>query len=272
MQRNLIFIVVGVIAVAGVIIFSFSGSDKPETPVANKEPVKPKRLIKKPPPAPAIPDVIPGAVKSVSPQVEPLPKMTDKGAKNPFAGMLPDQAVRSVANPLRPNAEASRWLADSDLASKIVAIVSAVAKGTFPYQQLTELSPKKSFAELNFQGEAHLDVSVYERYTPIAQFIGSLDAQKVVAAIKALEPILEPVYQELGQQGSFRKELRRAIKAVLNVQATQFRAPLEKKVLVYTFADEKLEKSNSLTKLMYRIGPNNSRLIQTKLKEIRKLL
>lgn len=278
MQRSMIFIVAGVIAVAGIIIFSFSGSDKPEAPVAKrevkkvKEPVKPRRSIKKPVPAPVIPDIIPEAEEPAPPEAEPLPEVTDKGEKNPFAGMLPDEAVRTAANPLKLNAEANQWLIGSNLASKIVSIVSAVAKGEFPHQQLTALSPKKSFTELNFQDEAQLDVSVYERYTPMAQFIGSLDAQAVADAIKLLEPILEPAHRELGQPGKFKKELLRAIRAVLSVRATQFRVPLKQRVLIYTFADEKLEASNSLTKLMYRIGPNNSMLIQAKLKEIRQLL
>jgi Protein of unknown function (DUF3014) len=204
------------------------------------------------------------ALRGPTPEPPPQVAQPAPAPAKPADAPLPsaeksDAQVRKDLGSLSSQPEWAKWLSASDLLDRFVAIVDNVAEDVNPRKQL-------DFVQLNPQKSARLDTARYDR---IADVVASVDAKGAAQVVRDLHPLLESAYHRLGYPDrSFDQVAAKALQRIVDAPVVEKPPRLVPKGLVYGFADEKLEALRPVEKLMLRMGPRNTKLIQAKAREI----
>lgn len=188
------------------------------------------------------------------------------------SGMRSDEYISKEVKMLTADAGVQDWLAAGSLAARIVSLIDHISRGEVPYAGFRMLAPSKPFRPGHRRGRPALNAVSYRRYRPLASLVSSLDAHKTVELLENIRLTLDSEYASLGLGGSFQSQLKVAIDRVLAVRVTEANIPIKRDIVIFKYRDAKLEAASDLRRFMYRMGPDNSLLIQEKLKEIRGLL
>ncbi|HSD29849.1 MAG TPA: DUF3014 domain-containing protein, partial [Vicinamibacteria bacterium] len=180
---------------------------------------------------------------------------------------------RNLARALSAHPLYALWLAQAELVRTFTAVVSNVAEGESPRPHLSFLAPKGGFTVREQRsGRLILDPRSYARYDAVGDAVASLDAAECARVYRLLEPLLESAHRELGHpEGGFSKTLAMAFRRLLDVPVLEGEVSLvevKKAVVVYRYADEKLEALSVPQKHLLRMGPENVRRIQEKIRAI----
>ena len=200
---------------------------------------------------------------------EPAPEIPQPTAPPRPEPPLTDDRIRRLAGKLSSHPGIARWLTTEHLAGKFVALVELVRNGQSPRKLLPFLKPDGSFATIERGGHETLDPKSYRRYDRVAETIGSVDVDGCAQLLRKLEPLLERNYRELGPpKKSFRWALTQAMIALLQVPAIDGDIPLERIEVTLKIASPELEAMTDAQKHLFRMGPDNIRKIQAKLRQI----
>lgn len=198
------------------------------------------------------------------PAAPPPPAPGQAAATKPPDAPLPpaeksDAQIRKDLASLSPMPEWSRWLAASDLLDRFVVVVDNVAEDVNPRKQL-------DFVKLTPQRSEKLDTA---RYDLIALVIASIDAKGLAQVVHDLHPLLESAYHKLGYPDrSFDQVAAKGLQRIVDAPIVEKTPRLVPKGANFAFADEKLEALGPVEKLLVRMGPRNTKLIQGKAREI----
>jgi hypothetical protein len=170
-----------------------------------------------------------------------------------------DVQVRKDLGSLSSRPEWAQWLGVSDLLDRFVVIVDNVAEDVNPRKQL-------DFVKVTPLQSEKLDTSRYDR---IADVLASIDAKGAAQVVRDLHPMLESAYHKLGYPDrSFDQVAAKALKRIIDTPVLDKPPRLVPKGANFAYADEKLEALGPVEKLLLRMGPRNTRLIQGKAREI----
>jgi hypothetical protein len=199
-----------------------------------------------PPAAPAVVQQTPAPAKTADAPLPPPEKS--------------DTQVRKDLGSLSSRPEWAQWLSASDLLDRFVVIVDNVAEDVNPRKQVEFIKVAPLTGE-------KLDTS---RYDTVADVIASIDAKGAAQVVRDLHPLLESAYHKLGYPDrSFDQVAAKALKRIIDAPVLE-KAPrlVPKGGANFAYADSKLEALGPVEKLLLRMGPRNTRLIQAKAREI----
>ncbi len=135
------------------------------------------------------------------------------------------------------------------------------------------LKPTGRFTVIETRRGPVLDPKSYHRYDDYAAAIGALDAPGTARLYLTLKPRILDAYRELGvPEGDFDPVLERAIGVLLTTPAVEGEIPLRLKVLSYQFVDPDTQAQPAAARQLLRMGPDNMRIVQAKLREIARQL
>ena len=170
-----------------------------------------------------------------------------------------DVQVRKDLGALSSRPEWAQWLGVSDLLDRFVVIVDNVAEDVNPRKQL-------DFVKVTPLQSEKLDTSRYDR---IADVLASIDAKGAAQVVRDLHPLLESSYHKLGYPDrSFDQVATKALKRIIDTPVFDKPPRLVPKGANFAYADDKLEALGPVEKLLLRMGPRNTRLIQGKAREL----
>jgi hypothetical protein len=180
-----------------------------------------------------------------------------------------DELVRQLVGRVSTHPAVVAWLATDGLVRNATVIVQNVSAGETPARHLRRLSPQDAFAVRSQSGDTVIDPRSFARYTWIAQAVASLDAAGSARLYGTLKPRVEEAYAELGSpDAKFDAVLERAIVTLLQTPVVEGDIRLVTRGALYAYADPRLEELSPAQKQLVRTGPDNTRLIQAKLREI----
>jgi len=184
-----------------------------------------------------------------------------------------DEPVRELVRDCSTHPDFAQWLENKNILRRCVAIVDNISNGASPAPHLQFLVPLDRFKVIKKNGKIILDPTGYIRYQPITMVQVSLDSEKLVRVYRQLQPVIEEAYRELGYPGTkFQETLAEAIDVLLKTPIPEGEILLEEKVTTYAFADPHLEGLSAVQKHFLRMGPQNVKKIQAKLREIKAAL
>lgn len=184
-----------------------------------------------------------------------------------------DGLVRDLAEKLSYHPDLAQWLLTDDLIRKFVAAVDNIANGVSPRKHVDFFTPEGEFKAGEKNGRYIADPASYARYSPVAGVFSSLNAQECVSLYRKLYPTIQQAYRDLGYPGgNFNKTLLQALQELLGVPIIEGDILLEAKLLSFELAVPELENLSQAQKHLFRMGPQNIRIIQTKLRELKSLL
>jgi hypothetical protein len=220
---------------------------------------------------------------AAGPAVEKIPAaapgpaaMEGPGAGAPVPLDLPnleldksDDLLRSLVRDISSHPGLAGWMRTRDLVRKFVAAVDNIANGLSPRAQVDFFSPRGAFKAVRRDGTSVIDPSSYYRYDPLADIFISLDARAAARLYVSLKPLFQEAYRELGYPDEdFHATLTRAVAELLATPVVEGRVVLEKKVASYVMVDADLEGLSQAQKHLFRTGPENVQIIQTKLRAL----
>jgi hypothetical protein len=184
-----------------------------------------------------------------------------------------DPVLRDWVGRLSKHPALARWLVSEDLVRRFVAAVDSVARGESPSSQLEMVRPEGSFEVVDTARGLQIDPASYQRYDLAAEVFVSLDIGASVRLYHDFEPLFEEAHAEISEPGrSFRQAFAEAIDRILAVQVPEEEPVLERHLLVYHFADPALEDASPAAKHLLRMGPENARKVQNRLRFLRSAL
>lgn len=171
-----------------------------------------------------------------------------------------DGQMRKDLASLSPLPEWARWLTASDLLDRAVVVVDNVAEDVNPRKQLDfiQVKPLES------------DKLESARYDQIAAVVGSIDAKGLAQVFRDLHPLLETAYHKLGYPDrKFDQVAAKALQRIVDAPVLERTPRLAPKgANNFAFADAKLEALGPVEKLLVRMGPQNTKVIQAKAREV----
>ena len=180
-----------------------------------------------------------------------------------------DEWFRKRIKDFRSYPKLAEWLKVNDLIRRITAAVDNIADGQSPRPHLKFLAPGKEFSVVKKQEKLYLNPQSYRRYDLVAEALASLDAHETVQVFREIKPLFQEAYRELGYPNEdFQNTLIRAIRELLGTPLVEEDIVLEQAVATYQMADEDLEDLSDAQKHLLRMGPQNVRKIQSKLREM----
>ena len=202
--------------------------------------------VTKPPPAPAVREQI------------ALPPLDET-----------DPVVRELVSKLSSSPVVAAWLTTDSLLLNFVAVTSRIASGVTPVAELKSIGPVPRFATRTVRDNTYIDRSSYRRYDRYAQAVSALDTRGVAELYKTLNPRIKEGYSRLTSgDDAFDPVLERAIVNLLKVPIVEGEVELYPQGTVWAFADPRLQELSAAQKQLLRMGPQNVRMVQSKLREI----
>jgi DUF3014 family protein len=193
---------------------------------------------------------------------------------DPFSVNVPpldesDSVVAGLVAKLSSHPRVAAWLATKGLIRNFTVVVTNIADGDAPAPLVPALRPASSFTVVQRGAATYVDPQSYERYMPVADAVASIDPAGSARLYATLKPRLEEAYRDLGiAEPLFDRTLERAIVLLLKTPVLDQPVAVKPKGLGYGFADDRLERLAPAQKQLLRMGPQNTRTIQRRLREI----
>ncbi len=162
----------------------------------------------------------------------------------------------------------SGWLNTDQLVRKYVVIANDFSQGLRLEKNLRFLELDQPFAVDQDNENLFIATRSYQRYDRLAAAINALDVQATLAVYKKFRPLLVQVFREFSYPDEYSLEdiFTKAAAVILAAPARDGQIALERQSVRYKFADQQLEALNPVHKQMLRMGPDNTRIIQNKLR------
>ena len=187
-----------------------------------------------------------------------------------FPSDLDDRLVRAAVEGLSSHPEFAAYLVNDRLLRRFVAAVDAIAGGYSPRNEIEFMRPIRPFLVREDEGRLVISSGSFHRYDLAAEVFASFDIDSALTLYDRFRPQLEAIYQETGWASeSFDSRLREAIDHLLEYGVESGQFEVEQRAIVYAFAEDHLERLSSAQKQLVRMGSNNARMVQNKLREFR---
>ncbi len=187
--------------------------------------------------------------------------------------MLPSLANSDIAftAALKPvSAELVKWFSTKNVIKKYIVLINDLSQGQMLYKHRRFLkAPGKFIATGDAQG-LYLTEQSYRRYDSLANAIEAIDVEKGSQLYLKFRPLFEKVYKEFSYSDEYALEdiFLKAAANVIGAPVIEGRIDLLQYSVRYKFADKKLESLSHIEKQMLRMGPENTRKIQRKLRKL----
>jgi len=179
-----------------------------------------------------------------------------------------DPIIRGLASEISKHPKLLSWMINDNLITRFVSSVDNVSRGESPRDHLLFMSPKKDFS-VNRKGRTfQVDPMSYKRYDLPTDVFCSLDIVGSIKLYQEVKPLLDEAYRQLGYpNGDFQKALEKAIINILRTPVVENPIVVQEKVVTYEFSDPLLENLSPAQKQVIRLGAQNTRRLQRKLRE-----
>jgi hypothetical protein len=262
-----------VVALLGAVLYYFQSAEQAEPPPAT--PPDPAELVTAPPP-----------VRHPLPEVARVPTPPDQQAQP-----APEQPPVEAQPPVLPELDASDALLHGELARlsagqrlgdqlrldgmvrRFVVTIDNLTGSKLPRKQLSTQGVDGRFSVSGEADSLYLSPANFSRYTPMLQFLESIDSDKLVQLYVRVYPLFQQAYEELGYPSRyFNDRLVEVIDHLLGAPDANEAPRLVRKGGLYQFADPQLEALSAGQKVLIRVGPDNAARIKLKLRELRESL
>lgn len=241
-----------------------------ETPVPR--PVE--RVMPAATPAVADPSPAEPATPLVTIPIEVAPEPEQEEPSEPLPSLNnSDSFVLARLASMEMGASLLRVLAPEDLIRKFVVFVSNVAEGELPQLEYPLRRLGSEFVVRDIDTNLfETSAATHQRFDTLVDTLVALDPQQGVSIYRALRPLFQEAYAEIGYQGSFDAVLIQAIDQIMSAPQETGPFQLIKPSVMFLYAESRLEDMTPVQKQLLRLGPENTAKLQAILPAYRERL
>ncbi|CAA9892963.1 conserved hypothetical protein [Candidatus Methylobacter favarea] len=179
------------------------------------------------------------------------------GSDRPFR-----EAINSVSPGLSP------WLNTDQLIRKYMLIANDFSQGAWLERHMRFLKQAQPFKVELIDGVMFMSDKGYQRYDKLAAAIDAIDVRAAMSVYKKFRPLMLQVFDEFSYPAEHQLEdiFSKAAAEILAAPIIEEPIALVRPSVRYKFADKKLEALSPVSKQMIRMGPENTRIIQNKVR------
>ncbi|MCF7986379.1 MAG: DUF3014 domain-containing protein [Methylovulum sp.] len=162
----------------------------------------------------------------------------------------------------------AQWLQNGQIIKSYLQIINDFSQGLRLVKHMDFLKPDAPFAVESHQDHTVIAEQSYQRYNKLAQAINAIDASVMWANYRKLKPLIDQVYTTFSYPPEYTLD-----DLFIKAAAEILTAPIIEEPLVvvkngahYQYDDQQLESLNAVKKQMLRMGPENTRIIQSKIR------
>jgi hypothetical protein len=282
-QSRVVGFLVLIVALAGA--YWWWQGQRVTAPVADSVPPPP---VAAPALAPAASVPAPTASAPAQPAIKhPLPSASEATASVPLPSLDESDAwLKAPLEDLLGRKNMLRFLQLDGLVRRIVVTVDNLGREHAPLMAWPVAPTPGRFSTLPAKngGTEVINPDNAQRYTPLVQFIESVDSARAVALYVRLYPLFQQAYAEAGfPKGYFNDRLVAVIDLLLatpvqegplSVALVDVKGPIAplRPWVRYEYIDPALESLAAGQKMLIRTGAVNQRRLQAKLRELRGLI
>ena len=180
-----------------------------------------------------------------------------------------DAFVRELLAGLSRHPAMTSLLLSDELVRKIVTAIVNVAEGDHPARHFPYLAPDEPYEVVRRPPQVFVDPRSYHRYDVLVAGLESLDPAGVAELYQMTKPLALEAYRELGYLDQpFEAIFAKAIDVLLRAPVVEGRVGLNADSVNYKYVDRRLEALAPAQKQLLRMGPQNARRVQNKLREL----
>lgn len=231
-----------------------------------------------PPPPPFTQPEVPDAQTETLPPDSQAMSSTDAPLPSSEEGLEPLDArdvrgaetlVRDVLVSLTVRDSLADWLAGDELVRRFVTAIDNIAAGRSPRAQVLHDAVAGEFQVILSARGRSIASESFRRYDAIAALFCSLPTKPVLSLYRRLSPVLQRAYERIGHPDeSFEDALIQAGVVLLGTPTPGEPIIVVKRKYNYAYADPALEALSEATKHLLRMGPDNVRKVQVKVRDI----
>jgi hypothetical protein len=182
-----------------------------------------------------------------------------------------DTFLRALLGSLSSHPDFARWLATDDLIRQMANGIDRIARGQNPARDVATLRPKGEFQTARRGKVTTIDPSSFRRYDSLARLVQSLDPQAVAEVYRTIYPRLDEAFRAQGRsEGHVDTAVAAALQLLIDTPIPDEPiAVVPGQGATFAFADPKYESLTPAQKQLLRMGPENAKRIQARLREIR---
>jgi len=160
------------------------------------------------------------------------------------------------------------WFEADNLIKKYIVIINDLSQKQIIYKHRAFLAPAKKMQVAKDSRGLYLDENSYKRYDGLANAIATINIEKATKMYLRWKPLFEEVYQDFSYPAEYQLEdiFLKAAASVIEAPVIEGRIALVKHAIRYKFADKNLESASDVEKQMIRMGPENTRKVQSTLR------
>lgn len=213
----------------------------------------------------------------------PKPQPTDGGGESPNFQPEPaaepepdlqlpeldasDAVIRTLVEQISEHPQLARWVVHDGLVRRFVAAVDNASRGESPKSHVPFVAPQGGFQAQRQGDDLVIKEDSFRRYDVLTQAVLSLDTATAVRLYRQLEPLFDQAYQDLGYPGgAFDGVLQRSIDQLLKTPIPEGDVAVTKALRSYRFDDPALEALSPIQKHYLRLGADNMRQLNAKLR------
>ena len=173
-------------------------------------------------------------------------------------------AVGHVSENLAP------WFGTDEVLKKYTFLINDMSQNQILTKNRKFLQPPSKIEVQTDDQGLYLGEKSYKRYDGFAQTIDQINVNKGMGVYLAFKPLLNEVYKVFSYPESYQLDdiFLKAAANVIKAPVVEGRIGLIKHSLLYKFKDKELETLSAVEKQMLRMGPENTKIIQAKLRTL----
>tara|TARA_R110002072_G_scaffold301164_1_gene480195 strand:+ start:55002 stop:55856 length:855 start_codon:yes stop_codon:yes gene_type:complete len=238
----------------------------------------PRPVQTAPTPAPTVIETAPPvAIVEVEEPVVAEETVPEDTAVEPVESLPPlndsDQVLFARLAEMELGASLLRLLAPEDLIRKFVVYAHNASLGELPQLDYPLRRVQGEFVVREIDTNLwETDPASHRRYDALIDTLTGLEPQQAMSVYRALKPLFQEAYAEIGFQDDFDQVLISAIDQVMNAPQEEGPFQLIKPSVMYLYADSRIEDMSPVQKQLLRIGPENTAKLQARLPAYRERL
>jgi hypothetical protein len=162
------------------------------------------------------------------------------------------------------------WLNADQLIGKYVFIANDFSQGLWLEKHMRFLKQAQPFTVDETDNGLFVSKQSYQRYDKLAAAIDAMDVRSTLAVYRKFRPLMLQVFTGFSYPADHSLEdiFEKAGAEILAAPVIEEPVALVRPSVLYKFADKKLEILSPVSKQMIRMGPENTRIIQNKIRQL----